>query len=140
MALVVLGALLGLMGSGPLSRRSVTSPDGTVRVEYERFLRRGATTRLRIHAGPNRRDAPEVAVWIARSYLEDVTIQGMQPPPAGVQASHDRVTWRFQVSSQDPGAPPTVTIHLIPAAVGRLGAAIGLEARPGLEFSQWVYP
>jgi hypothetical protein len=140
MVLVVLAALLGLTGSGPLSRKSVTSADGTVRVEYERFLRRGATTTLRIHSGPNRRGAAGFSVWVARPYLEDVTIQGIQPPPEGVQAGYDRVTWRFEVSSQDPGAPMTVTIHLVPGAIGCLRAAVGLDARPGLGFSQWVYP
>jgi hypothetical protein len=140
MALLVLAALLGLTGSGPLSRRSVTSADGAVRVEYERFLRRGATTTLRIHARPNEREAAGLAVWVVRSYLEDVTIQGVQPPPERVQASHDRVTWSFQLSAQDPGAPTTVTIHLVPEAIGRLRAVVGPDARPGLEFSQWVYP
>jgi hypothetical protein len=140
MALVVLAALLGLTGSGPLSRESVTSADGVVRVEYERFLRRGGTTKLRIHAGPNRRDTAGLIVWVARPYLEDVTIQGIQPSPEAVQAGHDRVIWRFAVSSQDPGGPVTVTIQLVPGAIGRVRGAVGLDARPGLEFSQWVYP
>ena len=140
MALVVLAALLGLTGSGPLSRRSVTSADGAVRVEYERFLRRGATTTLRIHAGLASSEAARLAVWLARPYLDEVTINGVQPTPASVQASHDRVTWSFAVSAQDPGAPLTVTIHLVPGAIGRLRAAVGLGPGPGLGFSQWVYP
>jgi hypothetical protein len=140
LALAVLAALLGLTGSGPLSRRSVTSPDGAVRVEYERFLRRGAPTTLRIDAGPTRREGAELAVWVARSYLADVRIQGIQPPPAAVQAGHDRVIWRFEVISQDSGAPMTVTIELVPRAIGRMRAAVGLDAMAGLGFSQWVYP
>jgi hypothetical protein len=140
MALVVLAALLGLMGSGPLSRRSVTSADGAVRVEYERFLRRGATTTLRIHAGLAGSETAQLAVWLARPYLEDVTIHRVQPPPDRVQAGRDRVIWNFEVSARDPGAPLTVTIHLVPEAMGRLRAAVGLGPGPGLGFSQWVYP
>jgi hypothetical protein len=140
MVLVVLAALLGLSGSGPLSGRSAVSADGTVRIEYERFLRRGTPTTLKIHWAPTGRDAAGFSVWLARPYLEDVTIQDMLPPPQAVQASPDRVTWRFGVNSQDHGAPVTVTIHFAPGAIGRLRGTVGLEARPGLGFSQWVYP
>jgi hypothetical protein len=140
MALVVVAALLGLTGSGPLSRKSVTSANGAVRVEYDRFLRRGATTTLRIHATPASSETTRLAVWLGRPYLEEVTINGVQPTPEGVQTSHDRVTWSFAVSARDPGAPLTVTIRLVPEAIGRLRAAVGLGAGPGLGFSQWVYP
>ena len=139
MALVVLAALLGLLGSGPLSRRSVTSADGSVRVEYERFLRRGASTTLRIHAGRAGNETA-LAVWLARPYLEDVRINSVQPPPERVHASYDRLIWNFEVSARDRGAALMVTIHLVPEAMGRLRAAVGLGPGPGLGFSQWVYP
>ena len=140
MALAVLAALLGLMGSGPLSQRSVASADGTVRVEYERFLRRGAPTTLTIHARPADRESSVHALWLGRSYLESVRVEGVLPPPEGVHAGHDRVVWNFEGSSRDPGAPLMVTIRLVPAAIGRLGAAVGRDREPGFLFSQWVYP
>src|SRR5687768_11416946 len=38
MTVVVVAGFLGLLGAGPLGRRSIVTPDGAVRVEYERFL------------------------------------------------------------------------------------------------------
>jgi hypothetical protein len=140
MALAVLAASLGVMGSGPLSRRAVTSADGAVRVEYERFVRRGARTTLRIHARPARAETAGLVLWLARPYLEEVTVEEVLPPPQRVGAGHGRVVWSFDLSSGDSGAPLMVTIHLVPEAIGRLPAAVGLGAGPGLGFSQWVYP
>jgi hypothetical protein len=131
---------LGLMGPGPLSQTSVTSEVGAIRVEYERFLRRGATTTVRIHAKLTDRETAMIAVWLARPYLEAMTIGSMQPPPARTEASPDRVTWSFEATSRDSRAPLLVTIRLTPEAIGRLRAAVGLGPRSGLGFNQWIYP
>jgi hypothetical protein len=139
MALIVLAAVAGLLGPGPLSSRTVTSADGAFRVDYARFLRRGTRTTLRIHVRPATAEASTLALWLARSYLETMKVDGVVPPPGRVQAGPDRMTWSFEVNPQ-PGKPLTVTFHLLPEGSGGLRAEVGLGTGPTLGFRQWAYP
>ena len=140
MALFLLGALVGLLGSGPLSPTSVTSADGAVRVEYERFLRRDTRTTLRVHLRPANGEASTLALWLARPYLEAMKVDSVLPSPRRVQGAGDRITWGFEVSAREPRELLTVTIHLLPEGSGMRWAGVGLEAGSGVRFRQWVYP
>lgn len=46
MALIVVLALLGVFSTGPLSWSSTTAADGTVEVQYQRFVRNGGDNTL----------------------------------------------------------------------------------------------
>jgi hypothetical protein len=140
MALVLLAALAGLLGSGPLSPTSVTSADGAVRVDYERFVRRDTRTTVRVHLRPASAESSTLALWLARPYLEGMKVDSVLPPPRRVQGAGDRITWGFEVSPREPREQLTVTIHLVPEGSGTRWAGIGLEAGPGVRFRQWVYP
>lgn len=45
---LVVFALLGLFSNGPLSDRRLTTPDGTLQVDDQRFLRQGGRSPLRL--------------------------------------------------------------------------------------------
>jgi hypothetical protein len=139
MAVLVLAGLLGLLGSGPLGRRSVTTPDGTVRVEYERYLRRGTPTMLLIRMRPTNPGAPVLALRLAQPYLDRMRVERVFPPPRRVQAGRDHVTLDFEVDARQPG-PLTVAIHMLPEGIGGRWAAVAVGAGPELGFRQWVNP
>ena len=139
MTVVVLAGLLGLLGSGPLGRRSVATPDGTLRVEYERFVRRGTRTTLLVRMGPTDPLVPARALRLAQPYLDGMWIESVFPPPRRVQAGRDHVILDFDVDSQQPG-PLTVAIHVLPAGIGGRWAAVAMDAGPELGFRQWVNP
>ncbi|HWC25914.1 MAG TPA: hypothetical protein VG474_04960 [Solirubrobacteraceae bacterium] len=95
-ALIMLAALLGIFGTGPLS--DARSADGPLRAEYERFTRFGTTTELSI--APGRADG-RTNVAISRSYLHDMVIDDILPQPDGATVLPDRVVYTFDV--QPPG-------------------------------------
>lgn len=57
-AAVIVLALLGLFGPGPLSHESVESPDASLHVDYNRFIRMGGTTSIEVEISGLRRSSP----------------------------------------------------------------------------------
>lgn len=138
MALVILGALLGLLGPGPLSSTTSGNPDGPLEVEYDRFLRFETDTHLQIHLQPNAQSSDTVHLWLDRHFLEDVQIIEVTPPPDQVEPGPDRLVYHYQKT--EPNTPTAVTIYFEPHAVGRLEGRIGVGEEPGVTFNQFVYP
>ncbi|MGH7946140.1 MAG: hypothetical protein ACREF9_14175 [Opitutaceae bacterium] len=97
-ALLVAGALAGLLGSGPLSRVETATPAGDLRVEYPRFARTDATYRIVVYAGPGAVVNGEVDVWIDASLMNVLQVEAIVPEPAAVELDRDRIVYRFRVS------------------------------------------
>ena len=138
MGLVVLAALLGLFGNGPLSSATVGSSGSPLRVEYDRFLRHQAPQRLRLHVEPGVSESDEVRVWVSSSFLDNVQIERIEPRPERVEAGSDGQTFTFLVAGR--GETPTIEIRFVPERVGRLAIRMRIPGRRGVAFTQFVYP
>jgi hypothetical protein len=127
-AAIIVGALLGIFGDGPLSRAAVER-DG-LRLEYERFARLQQSTRLLVEltkTGPG-----EIA--FNRGYLESFRIEQITPEPREVETSGEWLVYRFGGSGTS-----TVIFHLLPE---KFGSAAGAARAYGnsLAFRQFIYP
>jgi hypothetical protein len=139
MTVLVFAGTLGLLGSGPLGRGSVSTPDGSVRVDYERFLRRGTRTTLLVRARPASPDPPGLALRLAQPYVDRMRVESVFPPPRRVRAGGDHVILDFDVDPRQPELY-TVAIELLPLGIGGRWGTVGVEAGPQLGFRQWVNP
>jgi hypothetical protein len=128
--LFVLAALLGFTGmGGPMSRGAAGEPDGPVHVEYERFVRRGGLSTVKLHL----RSAPgDVRFWVAASYFEHVRIDSVAPTPELVSVETDRHVYVIRSGSSD----VTVTLEVEHEEAGTLDAEVGLVGGPSVRFSQ----
>lgn len=127
-ALVVATALLGFFGGGPVSRASAQG--ARVKVEYERFIRLGQVSRLRLTltSGPSSR------LELSRGYLESFRVEQITPEPREVAASEDWIIYSFLGDT-----PMTVIVDLTPESFGSLrGAVRGFGET--LLFRQIAYP
>jgi hypothetical protein len=137
MALVVLAALLGLVGSGPLSE--TTAGDGErLTVEYDRFVRRLGENRLTFKVAPGAAGGPEVRLWIDAPYARRMEIEAVTPEPERMEAARDRLTLVFSLAR--PGAGLEAVVDLRPQAIGRVRGAVGLAGGPAARIAQFVYP
>jgi hypothetical protein len=136
MAVVVAGGVAGLFGTGPLSQATATEPGG-LRVDYERFERVQAPTALRIHVHPRAVSGGRAEIWIDRDYLLESEVVSVDPPPAAVAVTADRVVYAFDVP--EPTRPAVVVVRLRLQRAGlrtrRVGAATG-----AVSFRQLAYP
>jgi hypothetical protein len=137
-ALVIIAALSGLFGAGPLSQATVGNEGDALRLVYDRFERMDSPATLDIYLGPEVANEGQVRLWISRDYLKGASVQQVTPPPEQVEIGADRLIYTFRVA--DAARPALVTFDLEMAQSGRLVGQMGLTDEAPLSFWQFVYP
>ena len=138
MSVVLVLALAGILGSGPLSRDEVSLP-GLLRVEYQRFARYQAPQALTAHLEPAVTRGGEVRLWVDRRFLGDSRVDTITPPPVRVEAAGDRLVYVF--SARRPAEPVTIVFALQAEHIGPRSGRVGIDgAEAFAPFRQFVYP
>lgn len=133
--IIVVLTLLGLFSRGPLSTVQAGSQDGDLKVEYERFLRNGATFTMvvDVHGKPG----AEQRLNIGGELLEGTTIEAIQPEPTST-ATYLNSGLSLLVK---PDAQGKVRIHFSLRAdgVGLYRSTVSTQASK-VELTQFIYP
>jgi hypothetical protein len=132
----VAAGLAGLAGRGPFSRASVATEDGRLRVEYERFLRMQAPSRLKLHFGKESIRGGEMRVWFDRGYIEQSKLEQIVPQPLRTEVGAERLTYVFAGTDGQSG---TIAIELQPRRFGWVSGRLG-TGDVALEWRQLVFP
>ena len=111
MAFLILFALLGGFGRGPLSAWDVASADGRLRVEYEAVLRQDSATRWHVTLPPGTTD-----FTIRSSALRDIELVNTEPLLP--RQARDVESVRMDVVPAPGGSLVSLTLH--PAKPGLL--------------------
>jgi len=135
MALILLAALAGLLGPGPLSKAVAGDRASALWVEYHRFERYQAPTKLIIHLTP---PAREIRLWINYGFMRNVDLEHIDPEPERSEAGADRYSFPFVLN--DTKNEIILTVYFKANEFGMLHTEMGLENGPSLRFSQMVYP
>ena len=138
MGLLILAALLGLFGGGLLSSTTTSSQNGWLALQYDRFWRLQSPMTLRVTLRPTALRADEAHIWLSRAYLEDVSVQHVQPSPHRVEAGAERLTYIFALSQA--GQPMEVNFTVEPQRPGRVAGQLGLTDSTSLHFAHFIYP
>ena len=138
MAAIVLAALLGLFGGiGPLSEASIQTEDGSLELDYLRFLHmlepNHLTLKLQSAAGQR-----ELRLVVNDDYIRHFSIESISPEPESIEASGRNLVYVFQIAQ--PEQPVEIVFYMNAIEATGLHGAIGLEAGPVLEFDQIVFP
>ncbi len=134
MAVIVVAALLGLFGQGPLSWSSVTA--GAASVDYERFLRYGGETDLTVRVERSAIRAGEVRVELGRDFIGNMRVESIVPEPESVEAGPDVYRYTFAVSESD----LTARFGLKPNALGFVRGSVAVDGGPPAEFRSFIFP
>ncbi len=138
MLLVILLALLGLFGTGPISTGSAEGGDGAISAGYERFIRHDGRTTLTLEVDGDQAANNEVRLWVSQDYLDAMEIQQISPQPSEAIAAGDRVIYVFPID--DPSSTLSVSFSLRPQDMGRITGEAGVPDGPSLSFSNLSYP
>lgn len=130
---IILMALAGFFGSGPIS--TGTAFGGPARVHYERFARLDTPIALRVSLEAATRDT--VAVWMPLAYAEAMRTIAVMPEPAAVQVAGGYVRYAFLSL---PGEPFSARFDVRPRVVGRVAGVLRAETAEEAHFRQFVYP
>lgn len=135
--LVLLAALAGFLGGGPLSRAVASTADGALSVEYQRFERFQSPTQLTVRFGGAVIEDGSASIWIDRDYSERMRIEHVVPQPESVEIGPNRLTYRFRVGKD--ARRGAATFHVQFRDFGWIAARFG-GADGSLTFGQLVYP
>jgi hypothetical protein len=136
MMAIVLAALTGLFGSGPLS--TATAEVEPLQLQYTRFERRHAPTKLEVSVASSAVSQDQVEVWFSSDYLARIEITSIVPEPEEVSETDDRVIYRFNIDDQT--RAPEILMTLEHDEPGLTTGRMGLIDGPELAFWQVVYP
>ena len=134
--LVLLAALAGLTGSGPLSR--VTRSDGRhFTVEYDRFVRHGARTAMTLRVAPEAIAGGRARIAVDRQFLVANDLQRLVPDPNATRGRDEEVEFIYDVG---PGEALQVRWTIEPDQLGRHSASVRLNDGRAVEIEQFTFP
>jgi hypothetical protein len=137
MALVILAAVLGLLGSDPLNSAKSEPVEG-VRFEYERRLHYGTCSELHFHLNEVKGPNGECHLWLSKEYLDQVHLKAVVPTPVRVEASSEGYTFIFRLSQKQ--QPVDLLFRIEPEKPGNMHGRARLGEHPSFDFEQFVYP
>jgi hypothetical protein len=137
-ALILLAAILGLFGSGPLSWATAGQQGDLLWVTYPRFGRWQSPMSLHVNLSPQTICNGQIRLWLSRAYLNDINVQQVTPQPQHVEVEPKRLIYIF--SANQANGSILITFSLKPNTFGSVPARIGLDHGPAIEFSQFLYP
>lgn len=135
---IIIAALLGVFGTGPLSNTTATSPDELFQVSYERIVRHQGEAEYLLRIEPEAISNGQVTVWFASATTATVRIDSVAPEPSEVTVRGDRLAWTF---AADPAAGPvTIVFHVTPQEIGWETVQVGLDPGTSLTLRQVMLP
>lgn len=135
LGMFLIAAIAGVFGDGPVSARTIENADKTLQIDYDRFLRQGGRTRLRVTLNKPSA-AGDVQLTLNRAFVDAIDIERIVPAPRDTAVGAETLSYRFALT----GGPTTITFDYKPRTFGRVAAHIGLAGAPAASFTHWVYP
>ena len=137
MLLLLLAALIGAFGRGPLSETRIGDPR-VFSAEFSRMVRHGAIDELKIFVGPGLQSDSTVRIGISRTYLAEFKIEDVQPEPSQQEAAGDFITYQF--IRTDPRSPLEISLKLRPEGYASVRGRLQLNHGGALELRQFIMP
>jgi hypothetical protein len=136
--IVVAAALVGLLGSGPLSSTSSSAPDDSLTVRYDRFLHYHKPLMFEVTLRPGNQTNNAARLFLSDELLMRLQISRIEPEPEGRELAAGGVIYTFPSESGLETA--TIRVHAQYEAFGRATGKIGLVGREPATVTQFVYP
>lgn len=138
MALIVLAALSGVFGSGPLARTETTDDQQTFRLLYDRFGRYEGELVLQLVLSPEATETDRVTVEIDRPYWTSHAVEQIIPEPLISSIGINGFRYTFEIHS--PSIPAVIVFRLRPKYLGALDGRILINDVGPLRFNQFMFP
>ena len=135
---LLLAALAGLLGPGPISsRRAEAGP--ALLVEYQRFVRNHAPADLRIRVVPQA-GQENIRLLVGHAFLEATELTNVKPEPEAVEVTPEGHVYVFEAAQL--GSEPTLILYRYQpdGAFADIPVRMALEGGPEVGFHQFVYP
>jgi len=134
--LVIVAGVIGLLGSGPMSRAELVAADGSLTIAYDRYLHYHHPTQLTLSVGKIADD--ELRIKLNRALLDRLQIQRIEPEPSQAELADDGVIYTFL---QQPSARNAkVILHVDYEHFGATHGTVEVVGHEPVTLKQFVYP
>lgn len=128
LVLLVLAALAGALGSGPLS--SAKAGSGALRVEYDRFVHRRNPVHLRVQVAPS---GEPLDLTVEGGLVTRFDLDHVAPQPQQAVLTGEVAHYRFAAGTTQ------VVLELDPRRAGPVAGRIAIGS-DGTDLDMFVYP
>jgi hypothetical protein len=132
---IVVAALLGLMGHGPLARTQKPLASGAFQVSFDRFLRVQGSGKIVLEQ-QGRLPGRQIAVHLDQPLVDALGIQGGDPAPLLSAADTSGVTYLFGVQG---GSGARITLKTKPVRPGLIRGQLRVDGE-AVSITQIVWP
>src|SRR3954468_24755866 len=129
--LLLVAAVAGFFGEGPVAHATAKSADGTLQVDYDRFVRTAASTSFEITLP---KGSGQTNFAISADYLQNANVNAVTPQPASETVLSDRVVFTVQQTGSG-----QVQVSLTPEKIGAHEVTIWTHAAH-VTFKTFTYP
>jgi len=136
MLLLVIGALAGLFGRGPLSNAHVANQ--SLAVTYDRFLRLQAPSEVVVSIFNMESLSKPLELFVSREYLKRFQMEKVIPEPSSVEFAGEYLIYKFNFGKDVKSNE--VTFQLKPSRFGLVSGKFRGRAEDSLTIEQFVYP
>lgn len=129
--LLVLAAILGLFGEGPLAHATASSANGSLQVDYDRFIRTEASSGFQVSL---QKGSGATNIAISNDFFNSASINSITPQPSSETVLPNRVVFTI---AQHP--PAQIQITITPQKIGAHRVTIYSHGT-SVSFTQFTYP
>lgn len=138
MLLLMAASLLGVFGSGPLSRAQA-GQSGTLTLDYDRVQRSSAPTEYRFEAAPALARDGQLRLRFDAALLEEVELDSIVPEPETVRSGPGYTEFAFALDAAA-AQPASIVFQFQPATFGHVRGRVATAGAPPLVVDQIVLP
>lgn len=132
-ALILVAALAGAFGRGPISKGRAGNQ--TLAVDYHRVIRHGDNVVVEFIAGPAADSIIKLAVL--RNYLAKFQVQAITPEPESQRDGGEFIIYEF---AGRPADSLVIKFDLHPTGFGKARATVQASERSLVRFTQFILP
>jgi hypothetical protein len=136
-ALILLAALAGLLGKGPLSKVRAATSDGGLSIDYFRFIHYQGPTDLKIHVKAEGATNGFIHLQVSNEFVNQTEIERIEPEPESTLAGEKFFTYHIRVETN---APVQVRIRFLAGHFGSLSYDLGLAGGPSARLRHFAFP
>ncbi|ESM64960.1 hypothetical protein [Klebsiella quasipneumoniae] len=136
LSLIILTALSGLWSSGYFSEAHRESPNGELRVDYQRYARLMSETELNIQIKPTQEN--DTTISFAATLLTRYQVGDIRPQPDKMYSADGKLHLVYQRTTSR--SPLSVWLAITPKTIGTISLQAAVNDRPAVSWQQFVYP
>lgn len=131
-------ALSGLLGHGPLAHKELSSSDKALEIRYERIAHYKTPAILQVCVHPQLFQNGKAYLHLSRVTVHGMGAQRISPAPETSMPDDDGISYIFP--PEDPGKPLIVMFALEPSEAGMFHQEVRTDPNHKLFFNSIVFP